>query len=223
MVSIKGRRGTRLALSWRAAPGDLGASRLPSLVTRVSARSTSKRSHQQTRRLGLRLSGIPIRLHWSAVVFYMGLAIGSVWFGPGLAWLALGVAMVMLAHEAGHAAFARRLGYEVSEIQLFAFFGHCRHRRAYSAFEEAVIAWGGIAGQLLLLAPAALTLAMLGSTQYGPLNVLLIALSYFNAIVLAIHLIPTSTLDGAKAWRLPVMLFRARRTMRALRRAKILL
>jgi Zn-dependent protease len=129
----------------------------------------------------------------------------------------------MLAHELGHAAFARRLGYAVSEIRLFAFFGHCRHLRAYSAFEEAVIAWGGVVGQLILLAPAALTLAMLGNTQYGPLNVLLIALSYFNAVVLAIHLIPAGAFDGAKAWRLPVMLLRARRTMRALRRAKILL
>jgi hypothetical protein len=52
--------------------------------------------------------------------------------------------------------------------------------------------------------------------------VLLVVFSYLNAAIIAIHLIPARNLDGANAWRLPLMLFRARRTMRALMRSHIL-
>ena len=212
----------RFALSWRAAAAGPELPQLPPQPKRaISGNLPAGRVHDGCYRL-FHIAAIPVHMHWSVFMMLTALAVASVSIGMGLLWGSLAVCVVMLAHELGHAIFARRLGYEVTEIRLLPFRGRCNHDEPYSDFEVAVIAWGGIAGQFLLLLPAAALLHFYGNTTSGALNVLLIVFSYFNAAIIAVNLIPARNLDGANAWRLPLMLFRARRTMRALMRNHLL-
>jgi Zn-dependent protease len=213
----------RFALSWRTAGAGPGLPGLPTQPKRaISGNLRADRVHDGCYRL-FHIAAIPVHLHWSVFMMFAALALASVWIGMGLVLGALAVCAVMLAHEFGHAAFARRLGYEVTMIRLLPYRAQCRYQTPYSEFEVAVIAWGGIVGQLFLLLPASAALYFYGNTTSGALNVFLIVCSYFNAVIIVINLIPAGHLDGMKAWRLPRMLLRARLTMRALRRSHTLL
>jgi Zn-dependent protease len=220
-ISIKGRRGMRLAMSWRAAASS-PAIRLPRPASTTPRRVRARSRPDGCYRL-FHVAGIPVRLHWTALLMFASLVAAAGVCGAGLALFAFGIFTMMLVHELGHVFLARRLGYEVLEIRMFPLLGQCRHRRPYSDYEDAVIAWGGAGAQLLLLLPAVATLTLLGNTQYGSINVLLIVFSYFNAVMMVCNLIPARGMDGAKAWRLPLMLVRAKWTMRQLRRNKVLL
>jgi Zn-dependent protease len=221
-VSIKGRRGTRLVLSWRAAAASPGAAH-PALPASTVPRTFHARGKRDGCYRLFHVAEIPVKLHWSALTLFAALTAASAWVGAALALLAIGIFVVMLVHELGHAFLARRMGYQVLEIRLFPFHGQCRYHQPYSAFEDAVIAWGGVAAQSLLLLPATATLVLLGNTAYGPLNLLLVVFSYFNACIMIFNLMPTRAMDGDKAWRLPLMIARAKWTMRELRRNKVLL
>jgi Zn-dependent protease len=219
-ISIKGRRGMRLAMSWRAAASSPAAPS-PRLASPPSRSLRARGRPDGCYRL-FDVAGIPVRFHWTALVMFASLVAAAGVCGAGLAVFACGVFTMMLAHELGHAFLARRLGYEVLDIRLFLLLGQCRHHKTYSDYEDAVIAWGGVGAQLLLLLPAIGTLTLLGNTRYGPINVLLIVFSYFNAVMMVCNLVPAQGMDGAKAWRLPLMLARAKWTMRQLRRSKVL-
>jgi Zn-dependent protease len=223
IVSVKGRRGTRFALSWRAAARNPIAPRLPVPVSvpTISGRLRRGRPYDGCCRL-FQVAEIPVLFHWSAFAALAGFVIAGAWTGAGLALAAVSLFAILLVRELGHAFAARQLGYQVFEICLLPFRGQCHHQQPYSVFEEAVVIWGGVAAQLILLVPAAATLALAGNSSWGPLNVLLIAFSWFNAAIMIINLIPARGMDGAKAWRLPLMILRAKWTMRKLKRNKIL-
>jgi Zn-dependent protease len=219
-ISVKGRRGKRLALSWRAASAPRP---LPPLFAPEFPRSARVRTSWDGCIQLFRVAGIPVRFHWSTLLTLTGLfaASGSLGLGPAL--LALTLCAVSLVHELGHAAAARRFGCEVFDIRIFALFGRCRYDEPYSNYEAAVIAWGGVAAQLLLLLPAVAVFAWVGNTTHGAINVVLIGFTYVNTVVMLCNLVPARGMDGAKAWRLPAMLVRAKWTMRQLRRSKVLL
>jgi Zn-dependent protease len=220
-ISIKGRRGVRLASAWQASAAPATDFFEPSRST-FSGSLYAGRQHDGCVRL-FALAGIPVRAHWSTLLLLGTLALTGWLIGPGPLCLALGVIAVMLTHEIGHACFARRMGYPAIEIRVYPLVAHCYYSEPYSEFEDAVIAWGGVAAQMLLLVPAAVAFAILGNTPFGVLNVMLFSLTYVNAIMIALNLIPAPGLDGRRAWKLPFMLARAKLTVRALRRSKVLL
>jgi len=222
IISIKGRRGVRFARSWRAAAAHPKKLRLTVPRATIHARSNMRRKHGGCWR-AFSVAGIPVVFHWSALALLTLFAAAAWWIGSGPATAAVCLSALLLVREIGHACVARRLGYEVFEIRLFPLMGQCRHARAYSGFEEALIGWGGIAAQLLLLLPAAATLAFAGNSPWGTFNILLVTLSWFNAAIIVLDLFPARVGDSAKPWRLPLMLLRATWTMHALRRSKILL
>ena len=220
-ISIKGRRGVRLAAAWQASAAPATDFFEPS-QSPFSGNPYAGRQHDRCVRL-FALGGIPVRAHWSTLLL-LGTLVATAWLiGPGPLLLALGVLAVMLTHEIGHACFARRMGYPAIEIRIYPLVAHCYYREPYSEFEDAVIAWGGVAAQMLLLVPAAIAFAIIGNTPSGALNVMLLALTYVNAIMIVLNLIPAPGLDGRRAWKLPFMLARAKLTVRALRRSKVLL
>jgi hypothetical protein len=222
-VSIKGRRGMRFALSWRAAAALPAAPPLPAqpAAATISGRLRARRPYDGCCRL-FEIAQVPILFHWSALTVLAGFAIAGAWIGAGLALAAVSLFAILLVRELGHALAARHLGYEVFEICLFPFLGQCHHQQPYSVFEEAVVIWGGIAAQSILLVPAAAILALAGNSAWGPLNVLLVSFTWFNAGIMILNLIPARGMDGAKAWRLPLMIVRAKWTMRKLKRNKVL-
>jgi Zn-dependent protease len=165
-------------------------------------------------RLGT-LRGIPIELHWTV---FLGLP----WFyyltrsstATAVAFVAFFV--LLLVHELGHAAVARWRDVAVGKIQLLFLHGTCTHEEPYYEEDDVLIAWGGVAAQLVLCVVALVTRPLVAELPPGAAG---LASSFFavfigtNLYMIVFNLIPLAPLDGAKAWRaLPLLRDRARQT-----------
>lgn len=150
--------------------------------------------------------GVPVRVHWS---FPLGaLFLGGFAFRPGF-WL--GFFALIVFHEMGHAFLVRVRRLRSLEIMVHGFGGYCRHEVG-SAYDGAIIAWGGVLAQFLVLYVPAMVLIQLGywpRTAFGA--DLASALTRYNLIMAAFNLIPVGGLDGQQAWRLPKMWWRRRK------------
>src|SRR3990172_12873917 len=89
-----------------------------------------------------RVARIPVYFHWSALVMFGAFLLATPLFGLPLLFIALGLFVILLVHELGHAFLASRLGYEVEKICIFPIHGLCYYDEPYSEYENAVIAWG---------------------------------------------------------------------------------
>lgn len=170
----------------------------------------------------LNVNGLPVYFHWSAVLLFAVFVAASPFFGFPIVFIALGLFSIMLAHELGHAYLVKHLGYRVYRIRIFPVHGLCLYEETDSPYEDYIIAWGGVLAQLILFVPAVAILAIFGNTSVGSINVLLVAFSYINAVIMVINLTPAPGLDGGKAWRLPLIFLKAKWTIFQLRRKKIL-
>jgi Zn-dependent protease len=151
-----------------------------------------------------RLAGLPLRVHWTValaipVFWYFGQTLWQSLLGL-IAWMA-----ILLIHEFGHAFVAQRVGLRVHAINLYPVHGICEYANPRYEMDDVLVAWGGVAGQALLLplpvlamasdwlfaAPAPDVLA-LGLSVLGPINIL----------VIVTNLLPLRGLDGERAWRL---------------------
>ena len=168
------------------------------------------------------IHGVPVDFHWSAIVMLVVFVAAALILGVPFLFIAIGLFSVMLIHELGHAFLARRLGYRVHRIRIYPIHGLCLYETPYSPYEDSIIAWGGILGQLILFIPATATLVFVGNFSVGVLNVLLVMFSYINATIMITNLTPSAPFDGKKAWRLPRILLKAKWTMYQLKRKKIL-
>jgi len=121
---------------------------------------------------------------------------------------------LLVVHELGHAAVARSRNVEVDGIQLYFIHGLCTHEEPYREEDDVLIAWGGVAAQLVVLViafGASLLLAAFAPFAYQLGAPLLRVLVQTNVLIIVINLIPVAPLDGAKAWRaLPLLRERAR-------------
>ncbi|MFT5354568.1 MAG: stage IV sporulation protein FB [Polyangiales bacterium] len=153
-----------------------------------------------------RYRGVPVRFHWTAP---LGAFIFSGFrFVPGF-WL--GFLMLIVIHEMGHAFLVRQRRLRSLEIMVHGFGGYCRHEVG-SAYDGAIIAWGGVLAQLLVLGLPTVILIQLGlwpQTAFGA--ELASALTRTNLVLAALNLIPFGGLDGQKAWQLPKMWWRRRK------------
>jgi len=143
-----------------------------------------------------RLRGAPIRFHWSAplgAVLFGGLA-----FVPGF-WL--GFLVLILSHELGHATLVSRRGLRTFSVDVHGFGGVCRYDGAATERDRAVIAWGGVLAQLLVLALTFAAVLALGEPQSAFGFDLVSALTRTNLILIGLNLLPFRPLDGAQAWR----------------------
>ncbi len=160
-----------------------------------------------------RYRGAPIRVHWSVPV--VALFAGGLRFAPG-AWL--GLVLVVLLHEIGHAFWARRFQMDVTEIVIHGMGGHCAYLGTPSPKQRSIVAWGGVMAQGLVLCIALPVARFLPATSelQRDLYDMLIATNVFIALF---NLIPIRPFDGADAWRLfPILLAeRSRKSVTALR------
>lgn len=159
-----------------------------------------------------RLSGVPVRIHWSALLgalFFTGLR-----FAPG-AWL--GFVLVILAHELGHALVVLRTGQRLVAVDVHGLGGVCQWTGSATPIQRALIAWGGVAAQLVL-ALVALPLGWALGPQLGAFGLdLFHALTISSLWLAALNLLPFGPFDGAEAWKLPGLLrdrWRARQRRR---------
>jgi Zn-dependent protease len=158
-------------------------------------------------RLG-RWRGVPISLHWTVLI-------GLPWFyyeTRGFADTAIafvGFFFLILIHELGHAAVARWRGVEVESIRLFFIHGTCSTEEPDYELDDVLIAWGGVAAQLVVLVVAfgaGLLLPTVSPLAHGLASPLLRVLTEVNLFIMIVNLIPIAPFDGAKAWRiLPIL------------------
>lgn len=153
-----------------------------------------------------------MRVHWS---FFVLMLLGGRFTLGG----ALGILILILAHELGHAFLVRACGLRATEIRLHWLGGECHYDPAWGTeLHRAIIAWGGVVAQALLLW---LTLRIgsayqLSTGLWAELAVPLVAV---NLGMIVLNLIPMRGLDGEHAWSLFPLLYRLWRTRR--RRAKL--
>ena len=91
-------------------------------------------------------AGVPIYAH---ITLPLGLALASGFsFRPQFC---AGLLAVILVHEAGHALLLHRYRLPVLGIVLHGFGGECQTVGWLSPWQQAVVAWGGVLAQCLLL------------------------------------------------------------------------
>ncbi len=140
--------------------------------------------------------GVPVLAHWSTLAF----AVASVTAGRRSVGGTLGVWLLILAHEYGHAWMCRRFRVRVCEIRVLPFAGECVHEATSSMRARVAIAWGGVLAQLVLFV-AALVLVGFNPFRIGPTNLLGVFLGP-NLGMIVLNLLPIPPLDGYTAWRL---------------------
>jgi stage IV sporulation protein FB len=161
------------------------------------------------------LRGIPIEVHWTVLL-------GLPWYyylnrsatATAVAFVAFSVLLLM--HELGHAAVARWRDVAVGKIRLLFMHGSCTHEEPYYEEDDVLIAWGGVAAQLVVLALALVArplVAELSPAAFVLASPLFAVLINTNLFMIVFNLLPIAPLDGAKAWRaLPLLRERARQT-----------
>ncbi len=172
---------------------------------------------------GVRLVGARLHVHWSAMAAAALLL--ALWVRHPAQALAVvaGYFGVILLHEIGHAAMARRLRGRATDIRLALLHGECEYRGVETRREDALVAWGGVLAQLAVALPL-LALSQWPAFVAQPLaGIAVAAFGWFSLFVAAVNLAPMRGLDGARAWPLLPILLRewrargvARKTARAL-------
>ena len=150
----------------------------------------------------LAIGRVPIFAHWSLLIaFFLALAATQNIVKASISFCSF--FFLMLIHELGHAAAARKMGVPVISIELYPVHGLCYFEMPDSARADIFIAWGGVAAQGVLLALAVLLgtiLSALGVKTPELLYPLFFVLVPLNAVLIVTNLMPIALLDGAKAW-----------------------
>jgi RNA polymerase sigma-70 factor (ECF subfamily) len=211
----RGALGKRAAHERRGRRAEEGASRprrkrVGSAGRRTLRFAACMKNNNASFKLG-EFAGAPVFAHWS-------LPIGMLWashfrFEPGT-WF--GLAALVLLHEAGHALLVRRARRRVVAIVLHGFGGECRYEGAVTPRQRAVIAWGGVLAQALALAACLALTSIVGGPRDAFTADLVSTFTAKNLWLIGLNLLPFAPFDGAHAWRLPAVLWRApRRRARA--------
>lgn len=162
--------------------------------------------------------GVPVAVHWTVLFVFVWLYF---FFRDVLATVIASVAFfgVLVVHELGHAAVLRWKKTEVESITFYGLHGTTEYSWA-SAANEILIAWGGVAAQLVLLLLAAAVSYVPGiSTTPIIATVAVPVLFVFiqvNIFLMVVALLPIGPFDGRRAWAvIPRLRARMRRRRQA--------
>lgn len=144
---------------------------------------------------------IPVSMHWTVLFVFVWLYF---FFWDLLATAIASVAFfaLLVAHEYGHVVVLRRRGIPIESIALYAIHGKTSYGYA-SAKDEILIAWAGVAAQLVILV---LALAVRFSFDLsGPIvsviaPPVLLVFTILNLFLMAVALLPIGPFDGRAAW-----------------------
>jgi stage IV sporulation protein FB len=163
----------------------------------------------------MQIKRVRVYAHWSVLLIGALILFGAL-KRPAetlAAWIAY--FSVILIHEWGHMLAAQWKGYQVLAIELYPIHGFVRFQEPWSRYDDAVIAWGGVAAQAVVAAPLVAWVAIFGFTRSDAANVAIGILGYYSLAVAVFNLIPAAPLDGAKAWRIFPELIKRIRSRRA--------
>lgn len=144
-----------------------------------------------------RLARVTLRVHWTTPIGFFFLSGFSL--NP-LVWASL--LLVIVVHEVGHAILARRYFLRVVSIDVNGFGGVCRLEGDPTSRQAAVVAWGGVLAQAVLLVAALFLRAVIRVVAANLLDGMFDTLITSNAVLIVLNLLPWKPLDGADAWRL---------------------
>jgi Zn-dependent protease len=150
-----------------------------------------------------RLRGVHAALyvHISVVVALALLALTAV-KEPAFAMATLlSLVGLILIHELGHTTVAHWLGYSTRSIRLGLIHGKCEFDAPANRWDEALIAWGGVAMQLLIAVPLSIFDAF-WRASLGLFAPVVLVLGYWSLVVAVFNLIPSRGLDGWMAWQI---------------------
>jgi Zn-dependent protease/predicted transcriptional regulator len=163
-----------------------------------------------------RIAGIPVGVSpwWLVIVALITWSLGASYFPeaiPGIspvASYALGLAsalllfMSILAHEFGHALFARRYGVEVEEIDLWLLGGVSRMRgEAHDPLDELRYALAGPAVTAVIAGSFGIIALLLPSSTPAAIRALVEYQALVNGLILIFNLLPAFPLDGGRVLR----------------------
>lgn len=160
-----------------------------------------------------RFRGAPVRIHWTTPLGLFAFCGFRV-----VPWAWLGMVLLVLIHELGHAEVVQRVKARVASVEVLPFGGLCRWSGQVSPLARAAIAWGGIWAQLLVLLTAWVARWIAGPPESTAGWQLYYAFTSANLWMIGFNLLPIPPLDGAEAWPfLPRLRERIRRRYWALR------
>lgn len=166
------------------------------------------------------LKGVPVFMHWTLypVVLLAFIALFSDWsfvLGAVCFW------GVMLVHELGHMWLAKRKRLQVLEIQLCLLHGYCVHEMSEFAFENYVVAWGGVLLQVFVAIPCVLVVWFAGELLPWYLFTPLILFGPVSLLIGVISLAPSKGLDGAVCWKAVPLYFRFRKSSKKKKQMRV--
>jgi len=139
----------------------------------------------------------PVKIHWTVII--SALFFSRFQFLP-VFWVSF-FGLVFI-HEAGHAMIVRYYRLWVEEILIHGLGGYCRYEGETSEIQLAIIAWGGVFAQFIVLIIATITFYIWGypvsSISYQIHHVFIET----NIFIIILNLIPIKPLDGSKAWKI---------------------
>lgn len=153
----------------------------------------------------IKLFGVPVRADWS-VLFIIVYAVPFSRSFRDYPLCVFSYFCLIVIHELGHAALVKLFKYEVLEINVVFNGGNCVSTTPDYEFEYALISWGGVIAQFIVLIAA---LAVLYYSQYIPAGIsallevpLLSVFVFLNIFMIIINLVPYGDLDGVYAWKI---------------------
>jgi Zn-dependent protease len=149
-----------------------------------------------------RLGGAPIRVHWTAPLgafMFCGFRLAPV------AWAAFVV--LILIHEIGHALWVRSARLHLESIDVHGLGGVCRYYGTTTPVRRALIAWGGVLAQAVLLAIAFVLSRVLPHPASPDVQAIMNDQVWdtfirVNLMLIAFNLLPIPGFDGVEAWKL---------------------
>jgi Zn-dependent protease/CBS domain-containing protein len=167
-------------------------------------------TQQQARPRGVKIFGVPVRLHFTFVLLVVFLiAVGA----RGDQSTMMNVVYILalftsvLLHELGHVAVSRRYGIGTSEIVLYPIGGVARLQKSPKPHEELWIALAGPAVNLLIAGALAAFLLPIGvqeafTSVTDPTDANVFArIAVGNVILAAFNMIPAFPMDGGRVLR----------------------
>lgn len=144
-----------------------------------------------------RWNGAPIKIHWS--VLLCAFFLGRFQFLP-IYWICFFI--VVFIHEAGHVLMIRRFNLWVDEIVIHGMGGYCRWGGNTGDIQRALISWGGVLAQLVLLIVAYTIFSVLVPYHGAIPHQVFRAFVISNIWMIFFNLLPIEPLDGVGAWKL---------------------
>jgi Zn-dependent protease len=161
-----------------------------------------------------RWGGIPVSMHWTVLLAFPWLFLMMNSFVAALIG-SLAFFFLLVAHEGGHVLVARWRRVYVEDIQLFGYHGQTSLGYKRTELDEVLIAWGGVAVQLVILAAAFAAAAPLAHSGSAALDTLtgpvLAVFTTWNMFLMMVALLPLGPMDGHAAWKAFPMMRRALR------------